>query len=620
MKGRHLRLIIIFHDLLIVALSWMASYFFRYEFELTAGAQSSMLKTLPIVILVQAPVFWKFGLYKGVWRFASMNDLMNIMRSVVTGALIVSIILFILYRLEGVPRSSLLLYPLFLGMLLGAPRMLYRMWKDHTFQVLNTRDKSRVLIIGAGNAGEALLRDIMREGIYEVVGFLDDSERLHGSKLHGVTVLGPVDKLSEYTNEYEVDLIILAVPSAKPARLREMIDICEKSGINFRTLPRVHDLVNGKVSVQELREVLIEDLLGREPVSLDWKQIYENLTGKVVLITGGGGSIGSELCRQIASIGPARLVLLERNEFNLYSIEMELQKKYPGLNMHACLGDICDDATVDYIFNKYRPEIVFHAAAYKHVPLLEEQIREAAFNNIIGTCNIANAADRHNVKTFVLISTDKAVNPTNIMGTCKRVAEIYCQNLDARSITHFITVRFGNVLDSAGSVVPLFRQQIAAGGPVTVTHPEITRYFMTISEASQLILQAAAMGNGGEIFVLDMGEPVQIAYLAEQMILLSGKEPGKDIDIVYTGLRPGEKLYEELFHENETLSGTSHDKILLASHRSVDWGRMNDILKGIAESVGQYDENRIKSLIHELVPEKNSTELNDNIIEFNKNK
>jgi FlaA1/EpsC-like NDP-sugar epimerase len=401
----------------------------------------------------------------------------------------------------------------------------------------------------------------------------------------------------------DVNLIVLALPSANPSQMRRLVELCEKTGVPFRTLPPIDSLMSGQVTLNQLREVSIDDLLGREPVALDWQAIETELRGKKVLVTGAGGSIGSELCRQIARLRPAHLILLDSGEFNLYSIEMELTKKFPRLPISRCLNDVVDRPAVEKVFAESRPEIVFHAAAYKHVPMLEDQVREAARNNVLGTRTMAEVADRFGCETFVMISTDKAVNPANVMGTSKRAAEIFCQNLNKRSQTRFVTVRFGNVLGSAGSVVPLFKQQIEAGGPVTVTHREITRYFMTIPEACQLILQASVMGDGGEIFVLDMGEPIKIAYLAEQMIRLSGKVPGEDIDIAYTGLRPGEKLYEELFHEKEALQSTHHEKILLARHREFDWQRLTEILDGMVIACHSYHEANIRGLLSELVPE-----------------
>jgi FlaA1/EpsC-like NDP-sugar epimerase len=367
--------------------------------------------------------------------------------------------------------------------------------------------------------------------------------------------------------EVGADLAIIAMPSATNQQMRRVVEICEKSDIEFRTLPTLNDLGNKATRIDDLKRVAIDDLLGREPVSLVWDSIRDGLAGKRVMITGGGGSIGSELCRQIARLNPVELIVVDNSEYALYRIDHELQSEFQDLIFYSVLGDICDPATVEKVVGEYRPDMIFHAAAYKHLPILQTQIREAFRNNVLGTMRLAEAAERHSVGTFVLISTDKAVNPANIMGATKRVAEMYCQNMNATSHTRYITVRFGNVLNSNGSVVPLFKEQIAKGGPVTVTPPEISRYFMTISEASQLIMQAAVLGSGGEIYVLDMGEPVKITYLAEQLIRLSGKEPGRDIQIVYTGLRPGEKLFEELFHELEPYEQTQHEKIFLAHPR-----------------------------------------------------
>jgi len=380
----------------------------------------------------------------------------------------------------------------------------------------------------------------------------------------------------------------------------------------------MQDLVAGRVSINTLREVSIEDLLGRDPVKLDRQAISAELSGRHVLISGSGGSIGTELCRQVARLQPEKLILLDNSEFNLFRIELELRQIFPGTEIHAVLGDVADTATVDHLFKTLQPEIVYHAAAYKHVPMLESQARQAIKNNVLGTRTMALAADRHACDAFVLISTDKAVNPANIMGASKRIAEIFCQNLDQHSTTRFITVRFGNVLGSNGSVVPLFKSQIEAGGPVTVTHPEMMRYFMTIPEACQLILQAEAMGKGGEIFVLDMGEPVCITYLAEQMIRLSGNEPGKDIEIIYTGLRPGEKLFEELFHKKERLEGTRHEKILLAQHRKIDWHYLNNVLENMKLACTCYDEDSLLTSIAELVPELHHTDkkLPENVIQI----
>lgn len=596
------RVVIILHDLLMIMVAWALSFLVRYDFSISAAPQHAFLVTLPIVVLVQGLIFWRAGIYRGIWRFASIPDLWNIIRASVIGVLSISLALFLIIRMQGIPRTSLLLYPFFLVFLLSAPRLLYRMWKDHNFGI-DRQNRKRAIILGAGKAAELLLRDMLHKSDYLPVGFLDDNEHLRGANIHGIPVLGKIGELPTISHNRNIDIIIIAMPSASAAKMRTVVDVCEQSKLPFRTLPRLRDLAAGQSIISELRDVAIDDLLGREPVALDWHGIRDSMAGKTVLVTGAGGSIGAELCRQIARLGSVALVLLERTEFNLYSIEMELRQDYPELVLHLCLADVCDESAVEHAFAMYHPEIIFHAAAYKHVPMLESQAREAVRNNVLGTKILALAADKFNCTKFIMISTDKAVNPTSVMGTTKRIAEIFCQNLNQRSSTHFITVRFGNVFGSAGSVVPLFKKQIAAGGPLTVTHPEITRFFMTIPEACQLIMQAEAMGAGGEIYVLDMGDPVKITYLAEQMIRLAGKTPGEDIEIIFTGLRPGEKLYEELFHGQENLSSTAHEKILLAHCRKVDWKLLNGVITEMEQACASFDEPLARELLKKLVPE-----------------
>jgi len=449
-----------------------------------------------------------------------------------------------------------------------------------------------------------LVREMLRDDNYLPVGFLDDSPVLKGNQVQGLPILGGLDQLDTVIAEVEVNLVIIAIPSLKGEQMRRVVELCEDGACPFKTLPDLNELRDKRVSVSELREVSIEDLLGREAVSLDWNAISSDLSDKRILVSGGGGSIGSELCRQLAALGPSRLIVFENNEYNLYLIERELRLSFPNLALDAVLGDVREPVAIEHVFESVHPEVVFHAAAYKHVPMLEGQAREAVRNNIIGTKLMADAADRYQVETFVMISSDKAVHPANVMGASKRIAEIYCQGLSQRSSTRFLTVRFGNVLGSTGSVVPLFRKQIETGGPVTVTHPEITRFFMTIPEACQLIMQAAVMGRGGEIFVLEMGEPVKIRYLAEQMIRLSGKTPGEDIQIVYTGLRPGEKMYEELFYDQESLAETPHKKIMLASSSLMDWDEFNEKLSILIDLSSCYDERNIRTRIWEILPDR----------------
>ncbi|NII10443.1 nucleoside-diphosphate sugar epimerase/dehydratase [Oleiagrimonas sp. C23AA] len=600
----HPRAAVVLHDLGMVLLAWWIAKSLRYA--LMPGADIAtpfMTPEFSFVLLIQGTVFAWTGLYKGLWRFASVPDLWNILRAAVVGALFIGLTLFVYNRLAGVPRSVLLVYPVILALLLGVPRMAYRFWKDSRRDLLRSGAAQRVLILGANHAGDALARDLMRRNSrYRVSGFLDDDLALRGSRVHGVPVLGTLADVREVAHQSGVDMLLIAQPTASSAEMRRMVKLCEDTGLPFRTVPRLEDVVTGRAQLNDIKEVAIEDLLGRDAVELDWTRIRETLTGRRVVITGGGGSIGAELCRQVAQLGVASLTVVELSEYNLYAIERELRQSHPHLRFQGVLTSAGDAVAIDRLFARVQPEVVFHAAAYKHVPILQSQLREAFRNNVLSTKVMADAADRYGCLGFVLISTDKAVNPTSIMGACKRIAEIYCQNLSQRSRTRFVTVRFGNVLDSAGSVVPLFREQIRKGGPVTVTHPEITRYFMTIPEACQLILQSAALGRGGEIFALDMGEPVRIKDLAEQMIRLTGKHPGVDIPIVYTGLRAGEKLFEELFHPLENYTATTHTKIFLSQPRLVAWELLLGHLERGREAVASYDEDALRHEVSALLP------------------
>jgi FlaA1/EpsC-like NDP-sugar epimerase len=520
--------------------------------------------------------------------------------------------------LAQIPRSILLLYPVFLVGFLGAPRLLYRYWKDRTLSLQAMRQGRRVLVLGAGRSAEALIRDMIRDGRYHPVGILDDESTLKHTEIQGVPVLGSLARLEDVARNSEAEFIVIAMPSATNAEMQRVVCLCEATGLPFRTLPRLVDQLHSESSVNALREVSIDDLLGRDVVSLDLPAVQENLSGRVVMVSGGGGSIGAELCRQIAGLGPKLLVILDQSELNLFSIDRELRQNFPDLHLQAVLGDVTDEAAVNHVLNTHKPQVIFHAAAYKHVPMLQVQAREGVRNNVLGTWRLATAARRHGCRKFVLISTDKAVNPSSLMGATKRIAEVICECFNQFDGTRFVTVRFGNVLGSAGSVVPLFQEQIRNGGPVTVTHPDMTRFFMTIPEATQLILQAGSMGQGGEIFVLDMGEPVRIAYLAEQLIRLSGRVPGREIRIEYTGIRPGERLHEELFHEDERLEKTGHRKIFRARQRPVDSGNLEQIMQEFVRACDEFDEDAIGALVRRLVPEMrngDSTEAS-NIVAF----
>jgi FlaA1/EpsC-like NDP-sugar epimerase len=608
---RHPRAAVIVHDLGMVLLAWYAAgWLTERPASIAANTESSILSSTIfsgylVVLLLQGGVLWATGLYKGLWRFASFQDMWNIARASVFGAVAILAVMLVAMGLtinQWIP--TILVYPALLFVLLGLPRMCFRFWKDSRISASPSEEGlKRVLILGAGRSGAMLERELRRRGGFVVVGFLDDNKRLRGSQVHGVPVLATIDKLPLVGPDYKAELAIIAMPSANNQQMQHIVEICERSEIEFRTLPTLQDLGSKATNISDLKRVVIDDLLGRDPVSLEWESIREGLVGKRVMITGGGGSIGSELCRQIARLNPIELIIIDHSEYSLYRIDLELRSEFHDLVFYSVLGDICDPATVEKVVGEYKPDMIFHAAAYKHLPILQTQIREAFRNNILGTMRLAEAAERHSVGTFVLISTDKAVNPANIMGATKRVAEMYCQNMNARSQTRFITVRFGNVLNSNGSVVPLFQEQIAKGGPLTVTHPEISRYFMTISEASQLIMQAAVLGNGGEIFVLDMGEPVNITYLAEHLIRLAGKEPGRDIEIIYTGLRPGEKLFEELFHELEPYEKTAHEKIFLAHPREADWDELRSELGRSELAVRRYDTKSLQHALVRLVPE-----------------
>ena len=489
-------------------------------------------------------------------------------------------------------------------MLLSGLRMLVRLYHEEFFS--ETRGSvRRYLIIGAGNAGEALLREMLRrkEMQYEVVGFIDDNPAKMGMSIHGISVLGNVDQLPDICKKNNIDELAIAIPSASRKQLRRVVQVCQGTKLRFSTVPSLTDIASGRFRVSQMRDVDINDLLGRDVVKLDLDDIKKFLSGRIILVTGAGGSIGSEMCRQVCAFNPQLLLLVEQAENPLFFIEGELRRTFPKVQMKAVICDITDKARVTQIFSDYRPEVVIHAAAHKHVPLMEINPGEAIKNNVIGTRTVADAADAYGASSFVMISTDKAVNPTSIMGSTKRVAEMYIQDLNNTSTTRFVTVRFGNVLGSNGSVVPIFKQQIAAGGPVTVTHPEMRRYFMTIPEASQLVLQAAAMGEGGEIFVLDMGEPVKIVDLARELITLSGFRPGEDIEIEFAGLRPGEKLFEELSIEGENMLQTRHPKIAVWRNVPKERETLRNSIEQLIATAPSQDRKKIVDAIRQLVPE-----------------
>jgi len=600
------KLPVVLFDILVIPLAWCLANAFQFNSRglFQAWLLHDAQKPLIVLLVIQTSCFYGFKVYRGLWRFSSLADVARILKAVCVGTLLAYPAFYTLSWLQTIPRTILPLYSLLLmAFLCGARLTLRYHWDKQGKQFDVDESVKRVVIVGAGNAGESLIRDLQRTHEYLPVGLVDDDPKKRGLEVHGVRVFGTIPELPDLVNQCGADLIFIALPSAGSADMRRIVNYCETSCVPFRTLPSLSALVSGRVAVNALRTVNIGDLLGRDQVELDWHKIEVGLQRRCVLVTGAGGSIGSELCRQIATLQPEKLVLFDNSESNLYHIEQELRLSFPQLSLVMMLASVVDVVAVNEIFERFKPNIVFHAAAYKHVPMLEHQVRVAVHNNVVGTQVVVEASLAINVEKFVLISTDKAVNPTSIMGTTKRVAEIYCQNLNQRVATQFITVRFGNVLGSVGSVVPLFQRQLEAGGPLTVTHPDVKRYFMTIPEASQLILQAMVTGEGGEIFMLDMGEPITITYLAEQMIRLAGKKPGRDIEIKYTGLRPGEKLFEELFHASESLVQTTHEKLFKARFREINWHELTQALKMMQHACDTYQIDELMVLLKNLVPE-----------------
>ena len=563
-------IMLIICDAVLLNLSEFLALLIRFEFNITelftkAPYVENILKFAPVYTVLGIGIFFIFKLYTSLWEFASVDELIHVAAACVITVLAGFIIMRLIHL--SMPRS----FPFINGMLLLifilSLRFSYRFFRRER-KMRRSADKKRTMLIGAGRAAAIALRDFQgsADSENEIVCIIDDDTKKCGNYLAGVRIVGSRDYIVEAAKKYAVEEIVIAMPSVSHAVRKEIIEICQQTSCKIKVLPGIYQLANGEISIKQIRDVEIEDLLGRDPVHVDLTGIKEYIMGRVVLVTGGGGSIGSELCRQIAGYEPKTLIIFDIYENNAYAIQIELMAKYPELHLETLIGSVRDSARVDSIFETYHPELVFHAAAHKHVPLMEDSPNEAIKNNVLGTLNVALAADKFGAKRMLLISTDKAVNPTNIMGASKRLCEMIVQTMDHRSETEYVAVRFGNVLGSNGSVIPLFRDQIAKGGPVTVTHKDIIRYFMTIPEAVALVLQAGEYAKGGEIFVLDMGKPVRIDDLARNMIKLSGFEPDVDIPIVYTGLRPGEKLFEELLLSEEGLTKTANDLIYIG-HR-----------------------------------------------------
>jgi FlaA1/EpsC-like NDP-sugar epimerase len=587
------------HDVAACAGAWLCAYWLRFTPDLPDYYLHQALQTLPWVVAVHAALFWSFGLYRGIWRYASLPDLRRILMAVSAAAATVPTLLFMLQI--AVPRTVLILTPILLILAMGGSRIAYRAWKERMLSGIMTAEREPVLVLGAGESASNLIKDLARSPQWRVVGVLDDDRVNIGRQLHGVNVVGRFNEIPRWQRRFSVNQAIIAMPEATHTERRRVVEFCNHAGLKVLTVPSYDDLVSGRVTLSQVRHVELDDLLGRNPVKLDTAGLRGWLAGRVVMVTGAGGSIGAELCRQVARFAPRQLVLFEHNEFALYTVAQEFAAAYPGLAVAPAIGDVKDAARVEQVIRTHRPSVIFHAAAYKHVPLMEsENAWQAVLNNVGGTHVIAQAAAAGGVEKFVFVSTDKAVNPTSVMGASKRLGEMVCQALQRPAGARFVMVRFGNVLGSTGSVIPKFREQIAAGGPVTVTHPEVTRYFMSIPEAVQLVMQAGLMGRGGEIFVLDMGDPVKITDLARDLIRLSGFSD-EEIRITYTGLRPGEKLYEEPLASDESLLPTPHPKLRIARARpeNSDWlQRLESWLRDGAD-----DDARVRAELAKWVPD-----------------
>ena len=601
------RTCLVIYDVISIVLASYVAILWRYDFhldEIPGHFMQPIEHFLPVNILVTLIVFYIMRLYSSLWAFAGETELQNIVVACVLSMLAGAVGLqFFKVTSRAVPRSYYPAYMAVLVVCIFASRFSYRFFRGLKHKQQNKKNLISVMVIGAGEAANLIIKEIVNSNFSTMVikCIIDDDKGKWGRYIQGIKVAGGREKIVECADIYDVDEIIVAMPSAPRTEIKEILDICKDTNCKLRSLPGMYQLVNGEVNVSKLRDVELEDLLGREPITVDMDSILGYVQGKVVLVTGGGGSIGSELCRQIANHKPKQLIIVDIYENSVYDIQQELKLKFPDLNLMVLIASVRNTNRMNYIFSKYRPNIVYHAAAHKHVPLMEDSPTEAIKNNVFGTFKTAQAAAISGVKRFVMISTDKAVNPTNIMGASKRICEMIIQTFDKHYETEFVAVRFGNVLGSNGSVIPLFRKQIAAGGPVTVTHPDIIRYFMTIPEAVSLVLQAGAYAKGGEIFVLDMGEPVKILSLAENLIKLSGYRVGEDIKIEFTGLRPGEKLYEELLMDEEGMKDTANRMIHIGKPIELDEYEFFAQLKELKDE-SQIESSDIRPLIQKIVP------------------
>ncbi|MFW6264936.1 MAG: polysaccharide biosynthesis protein [Bacillota bacterium] len=590
------RLIIV--DVILINLAMILSFFMRFD---SGWIDYFEYRYLLVITLTSFIVLFFSNLYNKMWQYASIAELKSIVK--VSALINLTLILYVFFSIESLPRSILLINFILDVFILGSTRFGLRLLKDHLNQKEILGVRTRVLVIGAGDAGEIIIREMNKhpELKKDIIGLIDDDPQKINLEIHGKKVLGNRYYIPDVIRKYAVDEIIIAIPSARGSEIKEIYEYCNIDGVKVNIVPGMFEIINGDVNLSQIREVKVQDLLGREQVKLNNRAIALHVENKTVLVTGAGGSIGSELCRQISRFNPQRLIMLDIYENNLYFLDLELKNKFKNILFHPVIASIRDKEKLENIFKKYRPDVVFHAAAHKHVPLMEHNPEEAVKNNIFGSRNLIEVADEFAVDRFVLISTDKAVNPTNIMGASKRVAEMLVQSMNKKSKTKFMAVRFGNVLGSQGSVIPLFKKQIAQGGPITVTHEEVTRYFMTIPEAVQLVIQAGSLGQGGEVFVLDMGQPVKIIDLARDLIKLSGLKPDEDIKIEITGLRPGEKLYEELLHATEDNIATEHERIFITRLNNINVVKLEQICEELESNISNDDTQGIINCMVKLV-------------------
>lgn len=618
MQQRKKALLLMMLDVVFVNLSYYLALYLRFDGNIEQQYLQIYIHNAVLITILKIAVFYYFKLYKSIWKYASVEELMNVVVAcIVSNAAILS---FLFIKQTPLPRSVYIITTMIDIILVGGARFSYRALRRIKNGNLGTANgHKKIMIIGGGDAGAMVIREYKNHTQLnsKPVVIIDDDDKKQGQVIKGVPVLGKRADIPALAEKMGIDEIIIAIPSVSKKEIGSIVEICKKTKCKLKILPGIYEIIDGQVSIKKIRDVQIEDLLGRDEVKLNIDEISSYIEGKNILVTGGGGSIGSELCRQIARFKPRKLVIFDIYENNAYDIQNELLRRYKDLNLGVIIGSIRDKKRINEIIEKEKPDVIFHAAAHKHVPLMESNPREAIKNNVFGTLNLAQAADRYGVKRFVMISTDKAVNPTNVMGATKRICEMIIQSMNEISKTEFVAVRFGNVLGSNGSVIPLFKKQIEEGGPVTVTHPDVVRYFMTIPEAAQLVIQAGAMANGGEIFILDMGEPVKIIDLAKDLIRFSGFEPNVDIPIKITGLRPGEKLFEELLLDEEGIKGTKHNKIYIGKPTYIDYKLLLKSINELGNVAENGEDKDIKGYLKSIVP--SYTEYEDSCSEKTEN-